>query len=128
MLWRGLRRRCPRCGAAGLFHRWFHMAQRCPGCGYRFERQVGFALGAMTVNTIVTLGFLLATLVTGVAVTLPGVAVGPVVGACAAVAAVTPLVFFGSSRTVWAAIDLAMRPLEPPEEADAMTWLASRSP
>ena len=28
---RGLRRRCPRCGAGRLFARWFRMAERCPG-------------------------------------------------------------------------------------------------
>src|SRR5205085_1266842 len=56
MLWRGLRRRCPRCGAGKLFTRWFRMVERCPGCGYRFQREEGFQLGGYLINFGVTEG------------------------------------------------------------------------
>jgi hypothetical protein len=34
------------------------------------------------------------------------------------VAVVVPLVFFPWSKTLWSAIDLAMRPLEPEDDVD----------
>src|SRR5438046_2737182 len=56
MLWRGVTRRCPRCGAGHLFSRWFRMADRCPRCGHRFQREEGFQLGAYVINFGVTEG------------------------------------------------------------------------
>lgn len=41
MVWRGLRRRCPRCGEGPLFERWFTLHPRCPACGLVFEKRPG---------------------------------------------------------------------------------------
>ena len=38
---------------------------------------------------------------------------------------VGPVLFYPVSKTVWAAIDLSMRPLDVAEEAEAVTWLAA---
>lgn len=119
MLWRAARRRCPRCGGRGWFTGWFARAERCRSCGYRYERQVGFSLGAVTVNTMVTFGVIAAVIVGGMVATYPDMAVVPIVAAAVGVAVVVPIVFFPFSYTIWAAIDLAMRPLEPAEIADA---------
>jgi hypothetical protein len=40
------------------------------------------------------------------------------VGAIMATAVVVPLVFYPVSKTLWSAIDLAMRPLEPEDDVD----------
>jgi hypothetical protein len=53
--------------------------------------------------------------------------VGPTVLACVIAAVLLPIVGYPYAHYVWAAVDLKMRPLEPAEEADAMTWLATRS-
>ena len=128
MLWRGLRRRCPRCGAGKLFTRWFRMVERCPGCGYRFQREEGFQLGGYLINFGVTEG--LVCLVVGgyivAAAANPDVAIWPVVVGGFLAAIVTPLVFFPFSRTIWAAIDLAMTPLDVIEQAEAETARAAR--
>ncbi len=50
MLGRGVCKRCPLCGTGKLFTRWFRMKERCPGCGYLFEREEGFFLGAYVIN------------------------------------------------------------------------------
>ena len=50
MLGRALLKRCPLCGAGKLFTGWFRMKERCPGCGYLFEREEGFFLGAYVIN------------------------------------------------------------------------------
>lgn len=119
MLWRGARRRCPRCGGKRLFTRWFTMAERCPTCGYKFERQPGFALGAMTINMAVVLILFSAIVIVGVALTMPHVAVLKITVLAAAVNAIVPVVFYPFSKTIWAAIDLAMRPLDSNEVAEA---------
>ena len=76
-------------------------------------------LGSLTVNTILTLGAILAVLVVGMVVTYPDFAVVPVVVACVAVAVVVPLVVYPFTWTIWGAVDLAMHPLQPAEIADA---------
>ena len=40
-IWRGLRRRCPRCGEGALFRRWFAMRERCGRCDLQFEGKPG---------------------------------------------------------------------------------------
>ena len=122
LLGRALLRRCPRCGARGLFTRWFTMAERCPRCGMRFEREEGFFLGAYVVNFAVTEGLLLVLLMAYVLVQAndsDGVQVLPVVFATVAAAVFMPLAFYPLSRTIWVAVELVMRPLEIDEEIDA---------
>ena len=122
LLGRALLRRCPRCGAGGLFTQWFTMAERCPRCGMRFEREEGFFLGAYVVNFAVTEGLLLVLLMAYVLVQAnasDGVPVLPVVLATVSAAVLMPLVFYPMSRTIWVAVELVMRPLEIDEEIDA---------
>jgi len=127
MVWRGLIRHCPRCGAGKLFRRWFHMVDRCPGCGYRFQREEGFQLGGYVINFGLTEG--LVCLVIGAYIIAasanPDVAIWPVVVGGLLAAVVTPIVFFPFSRTIWAAIDLAMTPLDVVEQAEAETARAA---
>lgn len=114
MLWRGMRRRCPRCGERRIFASWFRMVEACPGCGLRFERENDFFLGAYVINLAVTEGLLLIGLFVFIAVAVGGdadVPLVPVLVVAALVAVGGPLLFFPFSRTIWAAVDLAMRPV-----------------
>ena len=127
MLWRGATRRCPRCGTGKLFSRWFGMVERCPGCGYRFQREEGFQLGGYVINFGVTEG-LVCLVVAGYIIAAsanPDVAIWPVVVGGFAAAVVTPIVFFPFSRTIWAAFDLALTPLDVVEQAEAETARAA---
>jgi uncharacterized protein (DUF983 family) len=47
---RGLRLRCPRCGAAPLFDGWLRMHARCSACDLVFEREPGYFVGAIYLN------------------------------------------------------------------------------
>ncbi len=76
-------------------------------------------LGAVTMNTVVTFGLLGAVLLVGSILSYPDIAVGPMLAASGVVAIVVPIVFYPFSYTIWSAVDLAMRPLEPAEVADA---------
>ena len=80
-------------------------------------------LGSLTVNTILTFGAILAVVVIGIVATYPDIAVVPVVLACIAVAVLVPLLVYPFTSTIWAAIDLAMHPLQPAEVADASAAL-----
>ena len=127
MLWRGLTRRCPRCGAGHLFTRWLRMVERCPRCGYRFAREEGFQLGAYVINFGVTEGLVCLALFGYIlaAAANPDVAVWPVIVGGVAAAVVTPILFFPFSRTIWAAIDLTLTPLSVVEQAEAETYAAA---
>ena len=125
MMGRALLRRCPRCGGKGWFRGWFAKVERCRTCGYRYEREPGFLLGAVTINTIVTFGLLAAVLLVGTILSYPDIAVVPMLIASGAVAILVPIIFYPFSYTIWAAVDLAMRPLDAAEQADAAAHAAS---
>ena len=117
MLRRGTFRGCPLCGAHGLFRRGLKMVERCPRCGLTFERIEGHFVGAVGMNTIVS--FVLMFVILGVSLIIgyPEFPLVPLLAINVGAAVILPLVFYGSSKTLWTAIDLAMRPLEP-HEAD----------
>jgi len=118
MLWRGLWRRCPLCGSRGAFSSWFTKKDRCPRCHFPLKREEGHWIGALGMNTVVTFGALALTLLVNILVMWEDRRAAPLFISCFAVAAIVPLAFFGSSQTLWSAIDLAMRPLEPDDDVD----------
>lgn len=114
LLWRGLCKRCPRCGGGDVFETWFRMRPRCRRCGYQFEREPGFFLGSWFINFCVVTGVLFALVVAYIGWKAghpeAGALVPVLVGV--GVAVVGPIAFFPWSRTIWAAFDLLMTPLE----------------
>lgn len=125
---RALLLKCPVCGGGGLFRRWFSQADNCPTCGFRFNRVEGHWIGSLGMNTIVSFGALLITVVVGFAVTTPDPPAAVLIAIAMGVAGVVPMVFFPWSRLLWSAIDLWMRPLEPSDEVDPRYWPAARQP
>ena len=121
MLGRGVLKRCPICGSGKLFTRWFRMKERCPGCGYLFEREEGFFLGAYVINLAIAQGLVILLAVVPLIVRLatdPDASIVPFVvgGLLGAVAG--PMVFYPWSKTVWTAFDLMLRPLASREPTD----------
>ena len=125
LLGRALRRRCPRCGARGIFSSWLKLRERCPTCGYRFEREEGFFTGVYLVNysliaVVIVFELFVFVLVAnandGNAPLAPALIIG------VATALVVPIITYPFAKTLWAAIDLAARPLDPVEEADAALY------
>lgn len=112
LLFRGATLACPACGARGHFRQWVRMEDRCHRCGLTFERIEGHWIGAIGLNTIVSFGALLVFLIIAVALTIPDIPVGPLVVGNIGVALVVPILFYPASRTLWTAVDIAMRPLE----------------
>ena len=118
MLWRGFWRRCPLCGGGHCFESWFTKKERCPRCNFPLKREEGHWIGALGMNTVVTFGLLLVTIAVSVALTWDDRSGLAVFLPAFLVAGLTPVLFFGSAQTLWSAIDLAMRPLEPDDDVD----------
>jgi uncharacterized protein (DUF983 family) len=49
-LWRGLRRRCPRCGEGALFQRFLKTHDRCSECNLLYQRDYGDTLMFMIIT------------------------------------------------------------------------------
>lgn len=123
MLFRGLVRRCARCGSGDVFRRWFTMRERCPTCGVRFDRkpEEAFFLGAYVIQTALILTPLAALLF------LYGMATGGLAGGepktyvmiMVAHVVITPFLTYPSTKSTWFAFDLSMGGLEPREQREA---------
>jgi uncharacterized protein (DUF983 family) len=122
LLFRGITRRCPLCGGGHLFTGWFTMRDRCPRCAFPLDRVEGHWLGSLGMNTVFSFGVLFVAVVLGFVLTYPDAPVRALMVMVAVVAIVVPLAFFPYSRTLWSAIDLAMRPVEPDDDVDP-AWL-----
>lgn len=112
VLVRGLRRRCPVC-AGRVFESWFRPAPRCARCGFPTTRVSDQWIGAYGMNIIVSFVLLVATIAVGFAVTYPDPPVAVLLVVCVGVAVVVPVWLQPISRSLWAAIDVAMRAPEP---------------
>lgn len=120
MLGRGLVRRCARCGSGGLFRRWVSMVDHCPRCGHGYERSDGFWLGSIMLNNAATFGAVLVVFAGTMIVTWPDVPWNWLLVGVMATAVVVPIVFHPISRTLWVAMEMAVRPLSD-DEAGAAT-------
>ena len=121
MLARGLLKRCAVCGSGKLFTRWFRMKERCPRCGYLFEREEGFFLGAYVINLAVAQGTVILLAVVPLIIRLaddPDASILPFVVGGLIGAVVAPIVFYPWSKTVWTAFDLMLRPVAAREPTD----------
>jgi uncharacterized protein (DUF983 family) len=116
--------RCPRCGYRPVLASYWRLHERCGGCGWLFKRQVGFELGVYTLNFIATIVTCLAAILVAFLATRPDPSIPALMIAGGAACVLVPVVFYPLANTLWAAVELAMRPLDPDEEADALTWLA----
>ena len=124
-LGRASARRCPRCGSGrAWFVTWFRQGERCVRCGIRRTRDVdGHELGALTVALVLNIGIVLIAVAVAVALTVPDVPVVTLYVVLASAAIVTPLLTWPVTHTLWMAIDLRVRPVEPDEAVEALAWI-----
>lgn len=109
---RGLRRRCPNCGNGGIFDGWFKLKDRCPTCTYPFEREEGYWVSAIIVNTAVIEGLFLVLFIGVVLGTAPNIEWMPLLIIGVVMNLLFPIFFYPLSKTVWMGIDLYFHPLE----------------
>jgi len=88
------------------------MVADCPGCGFHFHREPGQWLGSWFLNVCLTQGVVVALLVGLVGLSWPERPATAALLLAVVAAGAVPVAFFPFSRTIWAAVDLAMRPLD----------------
>ena len=106
-LWRGLTRRCPRCGSRHLFRHWVAMVADCPRCGLHYEREAGYWTGAMAINVVLVGGVFTVLFVVAIALTIPDVPVAPLLAFFVPFMLLGPVIAYPISKTLWVAIDRA---------------------
>jgi uncharacterized protein (DUF983 family) len=106
MLARAVRKRCPLCGSKGLFTGWTRLRDTCPGCGYRFERESGYWVGAIIINLAVTEVLFGIMFITTLLATAPEVPWQPLLAVALATNGIFPWIFYPLSKTIWMAVDL----------------------
>jgi uncharacterized protein (DUF983 family) len=122
MLWRGLTRRCARCGSGKLFRRWFKMVDDCPRCGLHFEREAGYFAGALAINLILVGGLFAIVFITILVLTVPDVPIALTLGVCLPIVALGPIFAYPFSKTLWVAVDRAfLQQLDVNEQRDEQT-------
>ena len=94
------------------------MVECCPRCEYKFAREEGFFLGAYVVNLGITQLAVVAYIGVSIVLTLPDPPLIPLAIGGAAVAIVTPAIFYPVSKTFWTAIDLVMHPAHLRDQPD----------
>jgi uncharacterized protein (DUF983 family) len=110
LIGRALRRRCPRCGGPKVFSGWFSLKPACPTCGYNFERESGYWVGAIQVNIAVTETLFVLFFLVTLFVTMPDVPWQPLLVVALVTNLVFPWFFYPYSKTLWMAIDLYFHP------------------
>jgi uncharacterized protein (DUF983 family) len=124
---RGLSLACAVCGSRHLFKRFglFDMRQRCPLCGINFERMEGHFLGAVALNTVVSAGAVLSTICLTIVIAGTDVSSKLLLLTALPMATILPVLFDPFSRTLWTAIDILIRPVEPKELNDDFQYNSS---
>lgn len=103
---RAFARRCPWCGGRGVFASWFELTPACPTCGYRFEREEGYWVGAMVVIMGLVEIVFGALMLLGIALTYPDVPWTPLLGVGLALMVLVPVLGYPLAKLLWIAIDL----------------------
>ncbi|HEX2172320.1 MAG TPA: DUF983 domain-containing protein [Dehalococcoidia bacterium] len=116
--WRALGLRCPNCGTRPIFCSWYKMVDVCPGCGLRLEeREPGYFTGAIVTNYFIAIGWFVVLLVAAIILS-ESIPVWTVVQwGAVAIAIASPLIFWPFSKTLWVALDISLRPVQPEDIA-----------
>ena len=109
----GLRLKCPSCGEGDLFLGMFKMCSECSCCYFKFEREMGYFVGAMYINYGATIimafaGFFALDYLTPIAFYLNVIL-------WMVFCILFPIFFFRYSRSLWLSFDYIVNPAEAPD-------------
>lgn len=94
------------------------MDEHCESCGLKFEREPGYWVGAVIINTTVIFATFLIVFGGLVLATWPEVPWPVVLVVTAAANLAVPIFFYPISKSLWLAMEMSWHPLEP-EEVEA---------
>jgi uncharacterized protein (DUF983 family) len=109
---RGLVGRCPRCGGDDLGDSFLDLKDACPHCGWTFEREEGYWLGAMVVLFAAVEGLYLLFLAVGIVVWWPDVRWSFLLWAGIGLNAIVPVLLYRWSKTTWMGLHSGFVPRE----------------
>jgi hypothetical protein len=95
------------------------MRKHCRRCGHLFEREPGYWVGAIIINTTVIFATFLIVFSGMVLATYPDVDWALVLGVTFAANLVIPIVFYPISKSLWAGMEMSWHPLETREIEEA---------
>jgi uncharacterized protein (DUF983 family) len=95
------------------------MKKHCNQCGLEFEREPGYWVGAIIINTTVTFITFIGLFMSLVLLTWPDVPWGVVMAVTVVFNALLPIAFYPISKAIWLALELSWHPLEPEERQSA---------
>ena len=100
--------RCPICGIGKVFRNFITMAPACGVCGFVYEREQGYFIGAMYINYgVAVLATMAGWIVLELLVKVPS---EWLVWLLATIALGVPICFYPYSKALWMAIDILVDP------------------
>jgi uncharacterized protein (DUF983 family) len=117
MLGRALTRRCPNCGARGIFASYTKLRTQCPTCGIRLQRgESDYFIGAYLLN-LVCIELLFALMLgVWVALTYPNTPWQLIQWAGLLLMLAGAVLCYPFALSLWLAADLIFRPMSPEEQ------------
>lgn len=100
------------------------MKEHCTRCGLGFEREPGYWVGAVIINTTVIFATFLVVFGGLILITYPDVPWGLVLVVTIVANIAIPVVFYPLSKTLWSGVELSWHPLEPEEIEKAAQRIA----
>jgi uncharacterized protein (DUF983 family) len=111
LAWRAVKRRCPRCGAAGIWTSFTKMKPACPHCGMPLDRgESDYFYGAYLLNFVAAELVAIGVFVVALLITWPEPSWNGLLAVTAAMAVIAPLALYPTTKALWLALDLAFRP------------------
>lgn len=118
MLVRGVARRCPNCGARGVFRSYTELRERCPRCGLRLQRgEADYFIGAYLLNLVAVELLFAALLGVVVVVTYPDTPWALLQWGGLVLIVIGAVLCYPVTKGVWLAADLMFRPMSEAELA-----------
>ena len=111
-LFRAMLAHCPHCGEKRIWQSFGETVANCPTCGYRYEREEGYWVGAMIVSIGAVMITFMAVFVGGMLITWPDVPWNTLLILTASLMVLMPIVFYRQTKTIWVWLDLKVHPYE----------------
>ncbi len=110
---RAVRRRCPRCGATGVWSSFLRTRPVCPNCGLRFDRgESDYFYGAYLLNFVAAELVPVIVFVVALILTWPWPPWNLHTAVTDVLAIVAPILLYPTTKALWLALDLIFRPRE----------------
>src|SRR5690348_17742170 len=111
MLARAIRRRCPRCGASGVWDSFMRMPAQCPVCGLELDRgESDYFYGAFLLNFVAAELVPVVVFVVALIVTWPTPPWNALTAVTVVLAVLAPVALYPTTKALWLAFDLMLRP------------------